>query len=65
MYSAYKLNKQGDNIQPWRTPLPIYVLLSFHLVGSYISLGKGVSPGLNFLIRKVGMIIVYTYLGLC
>ena len=21
MYSAYKLNKQGDNIQPWRTPL--------------------------------------------
>ena len=26
MYSAYKLNKQGDNIQPWRsTPLPIWV----------------------------------------
>ena len=22
-YSAYKLNKQGDNIQPWRTPFPI------------------------------------------
>ena len=21
MYSAYKLNKQGDNIQPWRTAL--------------------------------------------
>ena len=21
MYSAYKLNKQDDNIQPWRTPL--------------------------------------------
>ena len=21
--SAYKLNKQGDNIQPWRTPFPI------------------------------------------
>ena len=20
MYSAYKLNKQGDNVQPWRTP---------------------------------------------
>ena len=20
MYSAYKLNKQGDNIQPWCTP---------------------------------------------
>ena len=24
MYSAYKLNKQGDNIQPWRTPVPIW-----------------------------------------
>ena len=24
MYYAYKLNKQGDNIQPWRTPLPIW-----------------------------------------
>ena len=23
MYSAYKLNKQGDNIQPWRTPFLI------------------------------------------
>ena len=24
MYSAYKLNKQNDNIQPWRTPFPIW-----------------------------------------
>ena len=24
MYSAYKLNKQGDNIPPWRTPFPIW-----------------------------------------
>ena len=24
MYSAYKVNKQGDNIQPWRTPFPIW-----------------------------------------
>ena len=24
MYSAYKLNKQGDNIQPWRTPFVIW-----------------------------------------
>ena len=23
MYSAHKLNKQGDNIQPWHTPFPI------------------------------------------
>ena len=24
MYSAYKLYKQGDNIQPWGTPFPIW-----------------------------------------
>ena len=24
MYSAYKLNKQGDNIQPWHTPCPVF-----------------------------------------
>ena len=24
MYSAYELNKQGDSIQPWRTPFPIW-----------------------------------------
>ena len=29
MYSAYKLNKQGDNIQPWRTPLQLYVLYTY------------------------------------
>ena len=26
MYSAHKLNKQGDNIQPWHTPFPIWNL---------------------------------------
>ena len=25
MYSAYKLTKQGDNIQPWHTPFPIWI----------------------------------------
>ena len=24
MYSAYKLNKQGDTIQPWHTPFPLW-----------------------------------------
>ena len=24
MYSAYKLNKQGESIQPWCTPFPIW-----------------------------------------
>ena len=31
MYSAYKLNKQGDNIQPWYTPFPIGTSLLFHV----------------------------------
>ena len=25
MCSVYKLNKQGDDIQPWRTPFPIWI----------------------------------------
>ena len=24
IYSAYKLSKQGNNMQPWRTPFPIW-----------------------------------------
>ena len=31
MYFAYKLNKQGDNIQPWRTPFPIWNQSLFHV----------------------------------
>ena len=31
MYSAYNLNKQGDNIQPWWTPFPIGTSLLFHV----------------------------------
>ena len=39
MYSAYKLNKQGDNTQPWHTPFPIWnqsiVLCSVLTVASW------------------------------
>ena len=31
MYSAWKLNKQGDNIQPWRTPFLVCNLKSYHV----------------------------------
>ena len=31
MYSAYKLNKQGDNIQPWCTPSWFGTSLLFHV----------------------------------
>ena len=49
MYSAYKLNNQGDNIQPWRTPFPIWNQLVFPCpvltVGSW--------PAYRFLRRQV------------
>ena len=39
MYSAYKLNKQGDNIQPWCTPFPLWnqtvVLCLVIIIASY------------------------------
>ena len=31
MYSAYKLNKQGENKQLWHTPFPIWISLLFHV----------------------------------
>ena len=49
MYSAYKLNKQGDNIQPWRTPFLIWnqsvVLCSVLTVASW--------PAYRFLKKQV------------
>ena len=49
MYSAYKLNKQGDNIQPWRTPFliqnPSIVPCSVLTVASW--------PAYRFLRRQV------------
>ena len=34
MYSAYKLNKQGDNIQPWHTP---FLILNQSIVPCLVS----------------------------
>ena len=31
IYSAYKLNELGDNIQPWHTPFPIWLLPDLHI----------------------------------
>ena len=49
MYSAYKLNKQGDNIQPWCAPFPIWnqsvVPCPFLTVASW--------PAYRFLKRQV------------
>ena len=52
MYSAYKLNKQGDNIEPWRTPFliwnqsvpcPVYLFPDLHT-----DFSRGRSGGLVF-----------------
>ena len=49
MYSAYKLNQQGGNIQPWCTPFPIWnqsvVPCPFLIVASW--------PAYRFLRRQV------------
>ena len=58
MYSAYKLNKQGDNIQPWRTPFPIWnqsvVLRPVLTVASW--------PAYRFLQRQVSKALSKTLL---
>ena len=64
MYSAYKLNKQGDNIQSWHTPFPIWnqsvVPCSVLTVASW--------PAYRFLKRQVRyylvnhVLILYSFL---
>ena len=48
VYSAYKLNKQGDNIQPWRTLFLSGISLLFHAVITVASW-----PAYRFLRRQV------------
>ena len=49
MDSAYKLNKQGDNMQPWRTPFPIWN----QSVGPCPALTVASWPAYRFLKRQV------------
>ena len=49
MYSTYKLNKQGDNIQPWHTPFPVW---SQSAVPCLV-LTVAYSPAYRFLRRQV------------
>ena len=49
MYSAWKLNKQGDNIQSWCTPFPIWN----HSVVSCPVLTVASWPAYRFLRRQV------------
>ena len=53
MYSAYKLNKQGNNIQPWRTPFLIWnqsvvLCLVLLLLDLHTDFSGGRSGGLVF-----------------
>ena len=41
IYFAYNLNKQGDNIQPWRTPFPVWNLSLFNACLSIIDRTRG------------------------
>ena len=69
MYSACKLNKQGDNIQPWRTPFPIWNLL-FHvqfellLPDLHIHFSRGRSGGLySHLFQNFPVYLIHTVNG--
>ena len=60
MYSAYKLNKQGDNIQSWHTPFPIWN----QSVVSFPVLTVASWPAYRFLRRQVrwsGILISYEF----
>ena len=54
MYSAYKLNKQCDNMQPWCTPFPIWNQSVVHvqfwllLLDLHTDFSRGKSGGLLF-----------------
>ena len=64
MYSAYKLNKQGDKIQPWRTPFPMWN----QSVALYLVLTVASWPAYRFLWRQVRwsgiQITTITYISL-
>ena len=58
MYSAYKFNKQGDNIQPWYTPFPIW---NQSVVPCPV-LTFASWPAYRFLKRQVRWSVHYVYL---
>ena len=63
MYSVYKLNKQGDNIQPWCTPFPIWNQLNV----PWLVLTVASWPAYRFLRRQVrwsGILVSLKYLHL-
>ena len=59
MYSAYKLNKQGDNIQPWHTLFRVRENLEW-ILAQLQNYGKitAPTPTLSFPIFKMGVMVV-------
>ena len=72
MYSAYKLNKQGDNIQPWHTPFPIwnqsvfpYPVLTVASWPTYRFLRRQVRwSGIPISLRIFQFVVIHTVKGL-
>ena len=70
MYSAYKLNKQGDNIQPWHTPFPIWnqsvvpcPVLTVASWPAYRFLRRQVRWYSHFLKKFLQFVVIYTVKG--
>ena len=71
MYSAYKLNKQGDNIQPWCTPFPIWnqsvvpcPVLTVASWSAYRFLRRQVRwPGIHISLRIFQFVLIHTVKG--
>ena len=70
-YSAYKLNKWGDNIQPWCTPFPIWnqsvvpcPVLTVSYGPAYRFLRRQVRwSGISCLFKKIQFVVIYTVKG--
>ena len=66
MYSTNKLNKQGDNIQPWRTPFPSFsqfvvpcpVLTAYRSCPAYRSQEAGNVVWYSYLFKNVPQLVV-------
>ena len=56
VYSAFKLNKEGDNIQPWGTPFPT----GNQSIVSCLVLTVASWPAYRFLRRQVGGLVFLT-----
>ena len=72
MYSACRLNKQGDSIQPWRTPFPIWnqsilpcPIISVASWPEYKFLRRQVRwSGIPISLRIFQFVVIYTVKGI-